>query len=173
MLRHDWRAAGARCALLRSVVSTGTISDAGSSPPVRHEGRFTDTPPGHAGLLPRPASSTSPQVAGKGVLACRWDVSLAHVRARAGVAVMRRYRVGHVSVRARRPVRPWLVVNHGGNAAAPWASWPQPSSENNFPAAARLPRGTNSFRFQVLHCVATASGAARPFPAGRITTRTH
>ena len=72
-----------------------------------------------------------------------------------------------------RPVRPWLVVNPGGGAAAPWASWPQPSSANNFPAAARLPRGTNSLRFQVLHCVSTASGAASPSPAGRFTTRTH
>lgn len=123
--------------------------------------------------LPRPASSMSPQVAGKGVLACRWSAGLARVRAQAGAAAVRRCRVGHVSIRDRRPVRPWLVVNPGGGAAAPWASWPQPSSENNFPAAARLPRGANSFRFQVLHCVATASGAARPSPAGRITTRTH
>src|SRR2546427_4410697 len=36
----------------------------------------------------------------------------------------------------------------------------------------RIPRGTNSFRLPALHCVATASGAARPSPAGRITTRT-
>ncbi|PJL28231.1 hypothetical protein B9Y64_13460 [Stenotrophomonas maltophilia] len=71
-----------------------------------------------------------------------------------------------------RPLRPCLVVNPGEGAAAPWASWPQPSSENNFPCAARIPRGTNSFRFQVLHYVSTASGAARPSPAGRITTRT-
>ena len=36
-----------------------------------------------------------------------------------------------------RPVRPCLVVNPGGGAAAPWTSWPQPSSENNFPCATR------------------------------------
>jgi len=48
--------------------------------------------------------------------------------------------------------------------------WLQPSSENNFPCAARIPRGTNSFRFQALYCVAPASGAASPSPAGRITT---
>ncbi|WP_246128846.1 ParB/RepB/Spo0J family partition protein [Zoogloea oleivorans] len=70
------------------------------------------------------------------------------------------------------PRRPWLVVNPGGGMAAPWASRLQPSGANNFPAAARLPRGTNSLRLPVLHCVATASGAARPSPAGRITTRT-
>ncbi len=123
--------------------------------------------------LPRHASSTSPQAAGRGVLACRWGVGLARVRAQAGAAFARKCRVGHVSIRDRRPVRPWFVVNPGEGTASPWASWPQPSSENNFPAAARLPRGTNSFRFQVLHCVATASGAAHPSPAGRITTRTH
>ncbi len=63
-----------------------------------------------------------------------------------------------------RPVRPWLVVNPGEGMATPWASWPQPSSENNFPAAARLPRGTNSFRFQVLHGVATAARCGQPIP---------
>lgn len=67
-----------------------------------------------------------------------------------------------------RPVRPCVVVNPGGG----WASWPQPSSENNFPCAARIPRGTNSFRLPALHYVAAASGAASPSPAGRITTRT-
>ena len=57
-----------------------------------------------------------------------------------------------------RPVRPCVVVNPGGG----WASWPQPSSENNFPCAARIPRGTNSFRFQVLHGVATAARCGQP-----------
>ncbi|MBB4124997.1 hypothetical protein GGR77_000268 [Xanthomonas translucens] len=68
-----------------------------------------------------------------------------------------------------RPVRPCVVVNPGGG----WASWPQPSSENNSPCAARIPRGTNSFRFQVLHVLRPLRGAASPSPAGRITTRTH
>ncbi len=63
-----------------------------------------------------------------------------------------------------RPVRPCLVVNPGGGAAAPWASWSQPCSENNFPCAARIPRGTNSFRFQVLHVVATAARCDQPIP---------
>ncbi len=123
--------------------------------------------------LPRRASSTLPQAAVRGVLVSRWECGLDRVRARAGAAAARRCRVGHVSFRDKRPVRPWFVVNPGEGTASPWASWPQPSSENNFPAAARLPRGTNSFRFQVLHVVATASGATRPSPADRITTRTH
>ena len=63
-----------------------------------------------------------------------------------------------------RPVRPWLVVNPGEGTAVPWASWPQPSSENNFPAAARLPRAANSFRFQVLHGVATAARCGQLIP---------
>lgn len=114
--------------------------------------------------LPRHASSTSPQAAARGVLACRWHVGLARVRARAGEVVARGCRVGHVSFRDRRPVRPWFVVNPGEGTASPWASWPQPSSENNFPAAARLPRGTNCFRFQVLHAVAPAARCGPPIP---------
>ncbi|WP_228738345.1 MFS transporter [Xanthomonas euvesicatoria] len=121
---------------------------------------------------PRHASTKLPHAATRGVLVCRWSVGLARIRAQAGAAVMRGCRVGQVSIRDRRPVRPWLVVNPGEGTAAPWASWPQPSSANNFPAAARLPRAANSLRFQVLHYVATASGAASPSPAGRITTRT-
>ncbi len=114
--------------------------------------------------LPRHASSTSPQTAARGVLACRWGVGLSRVRARAGEAVARGCRVGHVSFRDRRPVRPWFVVNPGEGTASPWASWPQPSSENNFPAAARLPRAANSFRFQVLHAAATAARCGPPIP---------
>lgn len=63
-----------------------------------------------------------------------------------------------------RPVRPWSVVNPGEGTAAPWASWPQPSSANNFPAAAQLPRETNCLRFQILHGVATAARCGPPIP---------
>lgn len=63
-----------------------------------------------------------------------------------------------------RPLRPWLVVNPGEGTATPWASWLQPSSENNFPCAARIPRGTNYFRFQVLHAVALAARCSQPIP---------
>ena len=132
--------------------------------PVRHEGRFTDTPPGLAMKHPRHASSPSPQSAARGVLACRWGVGLARVRAQAGEAVTLDAESATSPFGSGRPVRPWLVVNPGEGTAAPWASWPQPFSENNFPAAARLPRGTISFRFQVLHGVATAARCGQPIP---------
>lgn len=45
--------------------------------------------------------------------------------------------------------------------------------QKQFPLrGSRISRETNSFCLPVLHCVLTASGAASPFPAGRITTRT-
>ena len=166
---------GLRPGLLRQVVPKRAILDADGSPPVRHEGRFTDTPPGLAMELPRHASTTMAACWRQGAfLPCRWRLSLPASGRKpvkpshgdAEVAATSPFGSG-------RPVRPWLVVNPGGGTAAPWASWPQPGSENNFPCAARIPRGTNSFRFQVLHCVATASGATRPSPAGRFTTRTH
>ncbi len=69
--------------------------------PVRHEGRFTDKPPGFAMAHPRHASTTSSQSAARSVLACRWGVGLASVRAQAGEAVTRGCRVGHVSIRER------------------------------------------------------------------------
>jgi hypothetical protein len=114
--------------------------------------------------LPRHASSTSPQAAAgafspvvgrltlpasehKPVQPSRGDAELATSPFGSG-----------------RPVRPWLVVNPGEGTAAPWASWPQPSSENNFPCAARIPRGKNCFRFQVLHGVATAARCGQPIP---------
>lgn len=68
---------------------------------VRHEGRFTDTPPGLAMEHPRHASTTWSQSAARSVLACRWGVGFASVRAQAGEAVTRGCRVGHVSIRER------------------------------------------------------------------------
>ena len=114
--------------------------------------------------LPRHASSTLPPPATRGVLALSLRVGLAHVRAQAGVAVTRGAESATSPFGTGRPLRPCLVVNPGGGAAAPWASWPQPCSENNFPCAARIPRGTNSFRFQVLHVVATAVRCDQPIP---------
>ena len=143
--------------LLRQVVPKRAVLDAGGSRLYVTKGGSPTRRPALPMELPRHASSTSPQAAAREVLACRWRVGLARVRTQAGEAVMRGCRVGHTSIRDRRPVRPWLVVNPGEGTAAPWASWPQPSSENNFPTAARLPRATNSFRFQVLHGVATAA----------------
>ena len=121
-------------------------------------------PPGRAMELPRQASSTRPQAAAGAFPPCRWDVGLAasgHKRVKPSrgdvESAMSPFGSG-------RPVRPWFVVNPGEGTAAPWASWSQPSSANNFPAAARLPRAANSFRFQVLHAVATAARCGPPIP---------
>lgn len=130
-----------------------------------HEGRFTDTPPSLAMEFPRHASTMMAACWRQGAFSpCRWWLSLpasGHepVEPSWGDAESAMCPFGR-----GRPVRPWLVVNPGEGTAAPWASWPQPCGENNLPCAARIPRGTNSFRFQVLHCVATASGATRPSP---------
>ena len=44
-----------------------------------------------------------------------------------------------------------------------WASWLRRPAKNSAFAARRIPPGTNSFRFRVLHCVATAAvQPARP-----------
>lgn len=132
--------------------------------PVRHEGRFTDTPPGFAMEHPRHASTTSSQSAARSVLARRRRLALPA----SGRKPVKPSRGDAESTTAPfgsgRPVRPWLVVNPGEATAAPWASWPQPSSANNFPAAARLPRAANSLRFQVLHCVAAAARCGPPIP---------
>lgn len=119
-----------------------------------------------AGLmeLPSHASSTRPQAAAGALPPCRWGIGLAA----SGHKPVKPSRVDVESVMSPfgsgRPVRPWFVVNPGEGTAAPLASWPQPSSTNNFPAAARLPRGTNSLRFQVLHAVATAARCGQPSP---------
>ncbi len=157
--------AGLRPGLLRQVVPKRAVLDADSSPPVRHEGRFTDTPPGLAMELPRHASTTKAACWRQGAfLPSRWWLALPAsgrepVKPSCGEAESAISPFG-----SGRPVRPWLVVNPGEGTAAPWASWPQPSSENNFPCAARIPRGTNSFRFQVLHVVATAARCDPPIP---------
>ncbi len=52
-------------------------------------------------------------------------------------------------------MRPWLVVTPGGGTAAPQASWPQPSSANNFPSATQIPRP------QIL-CASRSSTLLRP-----------
>ncbi len=72
-----------------------------------------------------------------------------------------------------RPVRPCVVVNPGGG----WASWPQPSSENNFPcfvtAFGAFLAGQILFASRFSTVLRPLRGAASPSPAGRITTRTH
>lgn len=141
---------------------------------VRHEGRFTDTPPGFAMEHPRHASSPSPQSAARGVLACCWGVGLARVRAQAGEAVTRGCRVGHVSIR-ERAARASLACReslarerlrlglHGRNLPAKTISPPL----RGFLAQQIL----FASRFSTL--LRPLRGAASPSPAGRITTRTH
>lgn len=123
--------------------------------------------------LPHHAASTSQPAMAGGVLACHWRTGLARIRAQAGEVITRDAGLAMSPFGSGRPVRPWFVVNPGGGTAAPRASWLQPSSRNNFPAATRLPRGTNYFCFQALHAVPTAARCSQPAPVGRITTRTH
>lgn len=131
---------------------------------VRHEGRLTDTPPGFAMEHPRHASTTSSQSAARSVLARRWGIGLASVRAQAGEAVTRGCRVGHVSIRERTARASLACRESWRGSGCALGFRPQPSSENNFPCAARIPRGTNSFRFQALHGVATAARCGQPIP---------
>lgn len=112
--------------------------------PVRHEGRFTDTPPGFAMEHPRHASSPSSQSAARSVLARRWGIGLARVRAQASEAVMRGCRVGHVSIRERA----------AGASLACRESWRGNGCALGFMAAT----------FQALHGVATAARCGQPIP---------
>ena len=154
-----------RPGLLRQVARKRAVPDAGGSLSVRHERRFTDTPPSLASMeLPHHASVCGRELrqgrSGLVVGALTWPASgRKPVQPSRGDAELATSPFG-----SGRPVRPCLVVNPGGGAAAPWASWPQPCSENNFPCAARIPRGTNSFRVQVLHVVATAARCDQPIP---------
>ena len=154
-----------RPGLLRQVARKRAVPDAGGSLSVRHERRFTDTPPSLASMeLPHHASVCGRELrqgrSGLVVGALTWPASgRKPVKPSRGDAESATSPFG-----SGRPVRPCLVVNPGGGAAAPWASWPQPCSENNFPCAARIPRGTNSFRFQALHGVATAARCGQPIP---------
>ncbi len=120
--------------------------------------------PGLAHGTSTPRLKLVPQAAAGALPPCRWGVGLAA----SGHKPVKPSRGDVESAMSPfgsgRPVRPWSVVNPGEGTAAPWASWPQPSSANNFPAAARLPRETNCLRFQVLHGVATAARCGPPIP---------
>ncbi len=85
---------------LRQVVQVRAVLNAGGSCPSRHEGRFTDNPPGIAMELPHHASRAAPPGAAGGVLACRRVVDLARVSAQAGEAFGRGCRVGTISFRS-------------------------------------------------------------------------
>ena len=125
-----------------------------------------------------PRLKTGAARCGGGVLAYRRGIDLARVRGRAGAAFGRGCRAGPVSFRMG-VVRPKASL-------CCCESWQGRGCASGFMAATvrrkqfpllchcvrRIPRGTNSFRLPALHCVAAASGAASPPPAGRITTRT-
>jgi hypothetical protein len=150
--------------------------DAGGSRPLRCEGRFTDLPPGIAMELPRHASRLAPQGAAGafspivGVLT--WPASGSEpVQPSCGDTELALSPFG-----ADRPKASlsgceswrWRGCALGFMAAT--------VRRKQFPllchCVRRIPRGTNSLRLPVLHCVAPASGASSPSPAGRITTRT-
>ena len=166
--RGAWGYAPTSCDRLRPCVPSSTLAASSA----HHEERATDTPHGLAMELPRHASSRWPHAAAKafppvvGVLALSAS-GRKPVKPIRGDAESATAPFGAV-----RPLRPCLVVNPGGCMAVPRASWPQPSGANNFPSATRIPRAANSLRLPVLHCVSAASGATRPTPADRITTRT-
>ena len=150
-----------RWRLLRQVVRMRAVLNAGGSCPSRHEGRFTDNPPGIAMELPRHASRAAPQGAAGAfspvVGWLTWPASAGEpAKPSGGDAESAPSPFGAV-----RPKASLSRCESWRGAAAPRASWLQPSGENNFPAAARLPRAANSFRLPALHYVATASGAAR------------
>jgi len=138
----------------------------------RHEGRATDTPHGLAMELPRHASSRWPHAAARALPPAVGVLALSALGRKPVKPIRGDAESATAPFGAVRPLRPCLVVNPGGCMAVPRASWPQPSGANNFPSATRIPRAANSLRLPVLHCVSAASGATRPTPADRITTRT-
>ena len=116
--RRLWGYAPACCGRLHESVPSSTLA---RSLPVRHEGRFTDTSPGLDVELPRHASSMWPRVVAGALLPCCWGIDLAaserkpvKLSCEDAESVMSPFGSG-------RPVRPCLVVNPGGGAAAPWA----------------------------------------------------
>ena len=140
---------------------------------VRHEGRFTDTPPGFAMEHPRHASTTSSQSAARSVLARRWVLALP-VSGRKPVKPSRGDAESATSpFGGGRPVRPWLVVNPGEGAAAPWASGRNLPAKTISPALRAFLAGQILFASRLSTVLRPLRGAASPSPAGRITTRTH
>ena len=152
------------------------VLNAGGSCPSRHEGRFTNIPPGIAMELPHHASRPAPQgAAGAFSLVVGWLTWPASV----GGPVQPSCGDAESAPSPFGAVRPkaslccceswrWRGCASGFMAAT--------VQRKQFPllchCVRRIPRGTNSFRLTALHCVSTASGAAHPSPVGRITTRT-
>ncbi len=163
---------GLRPDLLRQVAPVRAVFDAGGhrpritkdGPPTPPHGLAMELPSHASSRWPHAAAGAFPPVVGVLALSASGRKPVKPIRGDAESAT--------APFGAVRPLRPCFVVNPGGGMAVPRASWPQPSGANNFPSATRIPRAANSLRLPVLHCVSAASGATRPTPADRITTRT-
>jgi len=172
MVRARW----IRRSLLRQVVRMRVVLDAGGPHPSHHEGWFTDTTPGLAMELPRHVSIPAPQGAAGAfssvVGVSPWPASGSEpLKPSCGDAELALSSFGADRPKAslsRCESWRWRGCASGFMAAT--------VQRKQFPllchCVRRIPRGTNSFRLPVLHCVSPASGAASPPPAGRITTRT-
>ena len=127
-----WRT---RWSLLRQVVRIRAVLNAGGSCPSRHEGRFTDNPPGIAMALPQHAYRPAPHgAAGAFSPVVGWLTWPASGASRCSLRAGIPSRPCLLSDGGWfGPRRPCVVVNPGGGTAAPRASWLQPSGENNFP----------------------------------------
>ena len=156
---RNGQGAGLRPGLLRQVVQMRAVLNAGGSSPPRHDRRFPDTPPSLAMELPHHASSMPPQDAAGSFALSVEMIGLVSIKGQIGEAVLLDCRVGPISLRSSRPMRPWLVVNPGGGTAAPWASWPQPSGANNFPCAVTA---FGAFLAGQILCDSRSSTAFRP-----------
>lgn len=152
---------GAECCpdLLDLVVQMDAVLNAGGPSWQHHGRRLTDIPLSLAMKLPHHASSMLPQDAAESFAPSAGVVGLVRIKGQAGEAVLLVCRVGPVSLRSSRPMRPWLVVNPGGGMAAPWASWPQPSGANNFPCAVTA---FGAFLAGQILCASRSSTAFRP-----------
>ena len=115
----QWAGWWLRPGLLRQVARKRAVPDAGGSLSVRHERRFTDTPPSLASMeLPHHASVCGRELrqgrSGLVVGALTWPASgRKPVQPSRGDAELATSPFG-----SGRPVRPCLVVNPGGGAAA-------------------------------------------------------
>ena len=107
--------------LLRQVVHMRVVLNAGGSCPSRHEGRFTDNPPGIAMELPRHVSRSAPQgAAGAFSPVVGWLTWLASGASRCSLRAGMPSRPCLLSDWGWfGPRRPCVVVNPGGGAAAP------------------------------------------------------
>ncbi len=176
-LRHDGRGAGEHagvcCGGLCKCVPSSTLAVLAHHV---HEGLFTDNPPSIAMEFLCHATRPAPQVAAEAFLPVigwlTWPASVGEPeQSSCGDAEPATSPCGAVRPKASLCCCEswrWRGCASGFMAAT--------VRRKQFPLLCHcvrcIPRGTNSFRLPALHCVSTASGAASPSPAGRITTRT-